>query len=91
MVENMWSIVYGRECLVCSMWWGVYGMLHIVYSCFCKRNGTPGPFQGAWGLYKAGLELILLRTTWLLLELRSPFCGCPSNKSPSIWDLYYGP
>ena len=38
-----------------------------------------GSFNGVSGSYKAGLELILVRISWLFLQIGGPFRGRDSN------------
>ena len=65
----------------------------IVYGWLNKLGGplkrVRSSFTGICGLCKAGLELILIRTMWLFLQIGDPFCGgCPYNKIPTTWALY---
>ena len=39
----------------------------------------------------AGLELILIRTTWLFLYIRAPCFGGSQKKSPTILGSVLGP
>ena len=56
---------------------------------------------GAWDLLWAGASGVMGEVVdglggfcvgmWPFLKTGGPFCGCPCNKSPTIWGLYQGP